>query len=143
MEMLAKLQASQNEMKAKFDAYYKEMMAKLEAEMKIEATLTKMDAMRDKTKAAVLEGTRTCGEETEIECDPRLMPSAEEHHRIPNGETAITPVRGLKKRRRVRNLVTERRHKKQEGAGKLLDRRNFPPPAEGGPTVQSSTGQMT
>jgi hypothetical protein len=52
-----------------------------------------MDAIRDKTKAPVLEETYTCGEETEIERDPRLMLSAEERQDIHNGEAAAAPLK--------------------------------------------------
>jgi hypothetical protein len=43
-----------------------------------------------------------------------MMPPAEEHHEIPNREATVKPVKGLKKQRRVCNLATERRQKKQE-----------------------------
>jgi hypothetical protein len=43
-----------------------------------------------------------------------MMPSTEEHHKIPNREAAVTPVRGLRKQQRVRNLAMKRRQKKQD-----------------------------
>jgi hypothetical protein len=41
-----------------------------------------------------------------------MMPSAEEHHEIPNREATVTPVRGVKKQQRVRNLAVECHQKK-------------------------------
>jgi hypothetical protein len=48
------------------------------------------------------------------EPDPDMMQSAEEHQNIPNEEAAVTPVKGLKKRRRVQKLTAERRQKLKE-----------------------------
>jgi ferredoxin-NADP reductase len=62
---------------------------------------------------------------TEIDPEPRMMPSTEEHHEIRNRETTVTPVRGLKKRRRVRNLATEHRQKKQERTWETCGSRKF------------------
>jgi hypothetical protein len=43
-----------------------------------------------------------------------MMQSVEKHQEVPREEAAVTPVKGLKKRRRVRNLAAERRQRKQE-----------------------------
>jgi hypothetical protein len=62
---------------------------------------------------------------TEIDPDPRKMSSAEEHHEIPNKEAAVAPVRGLKKRRRVRDLAAERRQKKRKRTRENCGSRKF------------------
>jgi hypothetical protein len=61
-----------------------------------------------------LDETTTCREATEIEPDPGIMQSIEAHQEIPKGEVAVMPVGGLRERRRVRNLDTERRQKRKE-----------------------------
>jgi hypothetical protein len=43
-----------------------------------------------------------------------MMQSVEEHQEIPKGEAAVMPVGGLRKRRRVRKLASERRQKPKE-----------------------------
>jgi hypothetical protein len=43
-----------------------------------------------------------------------MMQSIEEHQEIPKGEDAVMPVGEPRKRRRVRNLATERRQKQKE-----------------------------
>jgi hypothetical protein len=63
--------------------------------------------------------TTACHEVTEtdtekIEPDPGMMQSIEDHQKIPKGEAAVMPVRGLKKQHRVRNLVAERPQKLKE-----------------------------
>jgi hypothetical protein len=65
-------------------------------------------------KRAVLDETNTCGEETEAEPDPIMMPSAEERQNIPKADTAVVPVRGLRKQHRVQHLASERRQKMGE-----------------------------
>jgi hypothetical protein len=39
--------------------------------------------------------------------DPEMMQSVEEHQEVPTEEVTVTPVKGLKKRRRVQKLATE------------------------------------
>jgi hypothetical protein len=58
--------------------------------------------------------TTTSREATETEPDPGMMQSKEEHQKIPKGEAAVMPVGGPRKRRRVQNLVAERRQKRKE-----------------------------
>jgi hypothetical protein len=109
-------------------------------ETKMEAILTTMEAIRDKTIAnhkAIMDKLDTQQErpmahpgETDIDPDPRMMPSTKEHHEIPNREAAVTPVRGLKKQRKVRNLATEHRRRSTKGPGKLVDRGSLPSPAK-------------
>jgi hypothetical protein len=48
------------------------------------------------------------------EPDPGMMRCIEEYQQIPKGEAAVIPIRGLRKRRRVRNLAAERRQKMKE-----------------------------
>jgi hypothetical protein len=46
--------------------------------------------------------------------DPGMMQSVEEHQEIPKEEAAVMPVKGLRKRRRDRNLAVGR-HQKPKG----------------------------
>jgi hypothetical protein len=46
--------------------------------------------------------------------DPTMMQPSVKHQEIPTEEDVVIPVRGLKKRRRVRNLAAERRQKKHK-----------------------------
>jgi hypothetical protein len=70
-----KLLANQKEDRDQIEASHKEMMAKSNTHQE---------------RPMIHSGT------TEFDPDPRMMPSAEERHEIPNREAAITPVRGLK-----------------------------------------------
>jgi hypothetical protein len=111
IKMLAKLQASQDDMndnasgmETKMEAIYERMMAKL-------------NTYQERPMAHP--GT------TEIDPNPRMTPSAEEYYEIPNKEAAIMPVRGLKKQRRVLNLAAERHQKKQERTRETCGSRKF------------------
>jgi hypothetical protein len=50
-----------------------------------------------------------------------MMQPAVQHQEIPMEEDVMRPVRGLKKRRRFRNLAADRRQKKHKGCGKFVD----------------------
>jgi hypothetical protein len=84
-EIMAFLQLFEKRMMPMLDAYHKSIMAWLQ---QTEANTEK------------------------IEQDPGRMQSVEEHQDVPREETAIAPVTGLKKRRRVSSLTAERRQKK-------------------------------
>jgi hypothetical protein len=55
-------------------------------------------------------------ETSEIEQDPGMIPSVEEHQDIPTEDVAVMPVGEPRKRRRVRKLAAERRQKIQDRA---------------------------
>jgi hypothetical protein len=135
VEMLAKLLANQNEDRDQMEAIQTKMdsnqvktdsnQEKAEARMlKFEEKLLddyrkKRMGMFDAQHKSIMAHqeemeTRNGGEEMETECNPRMMPSAEEHHKIPDREAAVTPVRGLRKWQRVRNLAAKHRQKKQD-----------------------------
>jgi hypothetical protein len=53
--------------------------------------------------------------------DPGMMQSAGEHQDVSREEAAITPVKGLKKRRRVQNLAWTAARRGRMGAGEFMD----------------------
>jgi hypothetical protein len=111
-------------METKMEANHKKIMAKIrtitaaiQAETKAihERNMAKLNTHQERMMAHQEETeTHTCGEETKTEPDPIMMLSAEKHHKIPDGEVAVTPVRGLRKQRRILNLAVEHRQKEQE-----------------------------
>jgi hypothetical protein len=50
-----------------------------------------------------------------------MMQSIEEHQEIPKGEDAVVPVRGLRKRRRVRSVAASAARNRREGTGDVVD----------------------
>jgi hypothetical protein len=95
---------------------------------KMEAHIKKMEPNPGEKKAVVerqfsndevaVHSQRTCRsetaasqEDTETKSDPGKMQSMEEHQEIPMEESAVMPVRGLRKRRRDRNLSAGRLQK--------------------------------
>jgi hypothetical protein len=61
-----------------------------------------------------LDETTACNEAKETEPNPLMMPSMEEHQGISKKDAAVMPVGGPRKRRRVRNLASERHQKRKE-----------------------------
>jgi hypothetical protein len=93
-------------------------------ETKMEAILMTMDTIREKMIAnhkAIMVKLNTHQEETETESNPRMMPSAEEHHEIPNGEATVSKSedRGCGGGSTVWPWSAARRSRK--GPGKLMD----------------------
>jgi hypothetical protein len=100
----ARMEAKTEAIQAETKTIHKRMMAKLNTHQErpmAHSRMTKIDPVR------------------------RMMPSAEEHHKIPNREAAVTPVRELKKRQRVHNLVADYRQKKQERTRETCGSRKF------------------
>jgi hypothetical protein len=103
-EMNAKMDDNQAEMRSTICAFRSHLNETTQHEMK--AVMQPIRAELDETTA--------CNGATETEPDPGMMQSIEEHQEIPKGEAAVMPVRGSRKRRRVRNLAAERRQKLKE-----------------------------
>jgi hypothetical protein len=97
-----KAEADRDELKAKLDSN-RSRMAKFEE---------KMDDYRKRRMAhhtcimACLVQTEANTEKTVP--DSEMMQSVKEHQEVPREEVAVTPVKGLKKRRRVQKLAAER-----------------------------------
>jgi hypothetical protein len=58
--------------------------------------------------------TQNLPEAMKIEPDPEMMQSMEEHQAVPREEAAVTPVKGLKKQRRVQKLAVDRHQELKE-----------------------------
>jgi hypothetical protein len=52
-----------------------------------------------------------------------MMQSVGEHQEVSKEETGVKSSGAMKKRRRGRNLATERRQKQKEGPGNIVDPR--------------------
>jgi hypothetical protein len=113
--MNAKINAEADAIRARIKANQEEMMAKMQEDIKsgqaemrsiLDAWLTDLKDGRKETTA--------CQEATETETHPGMMQSIEEQQEIPKGEAAGMPVEGLRKRRRARNLASERRQRRKE-----------------------------
>jgi hypothetical protein len=99
--MNAKMDTNQAEMRSTVCAIRSELEEIIQHEMKaiIQPIQSELDETTD------------CNEATKTEPNPGMMQSTEEHQGIPKKATAVTPVGGPRKRRRVRNLATDRRLK--------------------------------
>jgi hypothetical protein len=73
------------------------------------------DIMEHEMKQFVLETWNTHIEAKKIEPDLEMMQPVKEHQEVHREEAAVVPVRGPRKRRRVRKLAAERRQKPKEG----------------------------
>jgi hypothetical protein len=90
-ELLLVNQATQARMEAKMDS----------SQEKAEASIAKLEETMEETikhqmqhfLLSVDESMQNLPGTTEIDPDPRMMPSAEEHHEILNRKAAVTPVR--------------------------------------------------
>jgi hypothetical protein len=103
-KMVAKLEAEMAAIQAKTKAIHERMMAKLNTHQE---------------RPMAHPGT------TQIDPVRRMMPSAEEHHEIPNREAAVMPVRGLKEQRMVCNLAAKHCQRKQEGTRETCGSKKF------------------
>jgi hypothetical protein len=129
------------ELNAKADGKQEEMLARMREDIKssqaeMRSTVCAMRSELEETiqremRAVIqpirseLDETTACNKATETDPDPRMMQSIEEHQEIPKGEAAVTPVGGLRKWCRVRNLAAFRCQKMRERTqGKTGSRRN-------------------
>jgi hypothetical protein len=109
--MLELLLANPQKAEARMAKFEEKMEAAMECQMKhLKAIHERMMAKLYTNQESLMAHPGT----KEIDPDPRKMPSAEEHHEIPNKEATVAPVKGLKQRRRVCNLATEHHQKKLE-----------------------------
>jgi hypothetical protein len=65
-----------------------------------------------RSKLKEMDEMTICREATETEPDPGMM--QEEHQEIPKEYAAVMPVEGPRKRRKVRNMASERPQKMRE-----------------------------
>jgi hypothetical protein len=112
-KLLLTNQAAQSRMEAKMVSNQEKAEARM---VKYEETMddycNKRMAMLDahhKNIMASLGQTEANTEKTVL--DSEMMQPVEEHQGIPKGVVAVMPVRGLRERRRVQKLATERRQK--------------------------------
>jgi hypothetical protein len=78
---------------------------------KMEPNLEEKETVLERHEIPNEEVTVHSQEAMKTEPDPGMMQSAEEHQEFPKEDAAVMPVRGLKKRRRDRNLAAGRRQK--------------------------------
>jgi hypothetical protein len=138
VQMLAKLQASQNDnqarMEAKMDSDQKkaeadkeEMLARMKEEMKAnqENLLATMDHQTKYLLSHINQSMQNLPETEKIH--PRMRPSVGEHHYITTEDVAVMPVGELRKRRWVRKLAVERRQNiKDRTRGNHESKRKLP-----------------
>jgi hypothetical protein len=117
VQMLAKLQASQNDNQARMetliDAYHEKRMVMFEAyEKRMMACFGQTEACLEYEEPASgnikddRNETTTYNEVTEkIEPDLTMMQSVEEHQDILSEDVAVMPAKGLKKQRRGQKLT--------------------------------------
>jgi hypothetical protein len=106
-------ETDQEERKAEEKAYQEDLKKMMEEMLR--ANQDKMDTWLIEKQDGRKE-TTACHEATKADAgrtepEPGVMQPVEEHQEIPKEEAAVMPVRGLRKRRRDRNLATERRQK--------------------------------
>jgi hypothetical protein len=133
-ELKAKLDSNQEKAEARMAKFEEKMAANRKAKQeeflaeistRMDANMTKMVAIQSELEETIKhqmqqllsyvdKSTRNLPEATKIEPDPEMMQFVEEHQEVPREEAANMPVKGLKKRYRVRNLAAERHQKLKE-----------------------------
>jgi hypothetical protein len=122
-EMGEEIRSGRAEIKSAIEEGVKAAIQSIQSErdetiqQQVENVVTRVTHETQSLQKACLE-TTACHKATEtdtekIEPDPGMIQSIE-YQEMPKGETAMMPVRGLKKRRRVRNLSAEHHQKLKE-----------------------------
>jgi hypothetical protein len=151
------LKGMMEEMNAKADGKQEEMLARMReavksSQAKMRSTVCAMwseleENIKSEMRAVIqpiwaeLDGMTTCREGKEIEPDPGMMQSIEEHQ-IPKEDATVMPVGEPRKRHRVCNLATERHQKRKERTlGYCRSRRSQLLPARRCPAGQKWHGK--